>query len=140
MSVCVCACVCVRVCVCGEREKSNSKSLILKDSSVRSPLGPIIQQPVLAILQTQISTTIDRVRHFSNRCDISRVAKVVHGNRSDYHCSTILCTTTTYCCVSYHPAPFPAPDNTHTHTHTLSLSLSLSLTHTHTHTHTHTNW
>ena len=31
--------------------------------------------------------TRDGVRHFSNRCDIYKVAKVVHGNRSGNHCN-----------------------------------------------------
>ena len=29
----------------------------------------------------------DRTRHFSNRCDINKVVKVVHGNWSDSHCN-----------------------------------------------------
>ena len=34
----------------------------------------------------------DHTRHFSNRCDITsiyKVAKVVHGNRSDNHCNQL---------------------------------------------------
>ena len=32
-------------------------------------------------------THSDRGRHVSNRCDINKVAKVVHGNRSEIYCN-----------------------------------------------------
>ena len=31
--------------------------------------------------------TSDRARHFTNRCDVCKVAKVVQVNRSDSHCN-----------------------------------------------------
>ena len=34
-----------------------------------------------------VPSVSDRARHFSNRCDVYEVAKVVHGNRSDNQCS-----------------------------------------------------
>ena len=33
------------------------------------------------------SWSSDRARHFSNRCASYKVARVVHGNRSDNHCN-----------------------------------------------------
>ena len=43
-----------------DTERENSKTLILKDSSIRST------QPVLAILQTQISTTILQAHNYEH--------------------------------------------------------------------------
>ena len=43
-----------------DRQRENSKTLILKDSSIRS------KQPVLAILQTQISTTILQTHNYEH--------------------------------------------------------------------------
>ena len=54
--------------------------------------------------------TSDHVRHFSSRCDIYKVVKVVHRNRSDNYCNRS----------------------------DTRLSILLLLQHTHTHTHTHT--
>ena len=75
----------------------------------------------------------DRARHFSNRCDIYKVAKVVHRNRLNNHCNrsdtwpSILLTTRALLTNT----KLPSPPKTHTR--------ARARAHTHTHTHTHTH-
>ena len=55
--------------------------------------------------------TSDRSRYFSNRSDIYKVAKVVHGNQSDNCCNRSAMHGCPYYYQNYatkHPVPFPA--------------------------------
>ena len=71
------------------------------------------------------------------------MAKVVHGNRWDNHCSRsdnyVVDHTTYYqSCTSKHPAPFPVKSPPPPHTHTRASALAHTHAHTHARTHTHT--
>ena len=81
----------------------------------------------------------DLARNFSSPCDVYKVAKVVHGNRSitvtgQIHSHPYY----SHSCTSKHPAPFP-PSITHTHTHKHTCMHTYARTDTRAHTHTHTH-
>ena len=80
-----------------------------------------------------ISQRSERARHFFNRCDTCKVAKVVHVNRSDDHCSW---SDTTWPSVLllllkqyWQNSLLPSPSRAHTHnapqTHTLSMLFAM---------------
>ena len=79
----------------------------------------------------------DHARQLSNWCDISKVAKVVHGNWSDYHCNRSdtlpSINTTTRALLLYWQIPCSLPHLEHTHTHTPIHTHACTHTHTHTH-------
>ena len=107
----------------------------------------------------------DRVRHFSNRCDIFKVAKAVHGKQSDSHPNWSDAKLSILVLELYKqpPCSFPLLEcaRAHTHTHTRARTgaththaqvqhtqahrcnththMRTGATHTHTHTYSHTH-